>query len=88
MARRLCQVRRLVVEAPAYFDRRGRPPHSSEPARRDYLGYAYLPSPEVWRFAHVGGDEAVVKPPGPLRANNADALTPRPVAVGRSGGAP
>jgi len=76
IARRLCQVRRLVVGAPAYFDRRGRPAHPSEFANHDCLGYAYLPSPEVWRFTHVGGDEAVVTPRGPLRTNNADALAP------------
>ena len=76
IARRLCQVRRLVVGAPAYFDRRGRPTHPSELANHDCLGYAYLPSPEVWRFVHVRGDEAVVTPRGPLRANSADALAP------------
>ena len=76
IARRLCQVRRLVVGAPAYFDRRGRPTHPSELANHDCLGYAYLPSPEVWRFAHVSADEAVVTPRGPLRTNNADALAP------------
>jgi len=76
IARRLCQVRRLVVGAPAYFDRRGRPTHPSELASHDCLGYAYLPSPEVWRFVHAGGDEETVTPRGPLRTNNADALAP------------
>jgi len=76
IARRLCQVRRLVVGAPAYFDRRGRPTHPSELADHDCLGYAYLPSPEVWRFVSVEGEEAAVTPHGPLRANNADALAP------------
>jgi DNA-binding transcriptional LysR family regulator len=76
IARRLCQVRRLVVGAPEYFDRRGRPAHPTELADHDCLGYAYLPSPEVWRFVHVGGAEATVTPRGPLRANNADALAP------------
>ena len=76
IARRLCQVRRLVVGAPAYFDRRSRPTHPAELADHDCLGYAYLPSPEVWRFVHVGGDAAAVTPRGPLRANNADALAP------------
>jgi DNA-binding transcriptional LysR family regulator len=42
IARRLCEVRRLVVGAPAYFDRRGRPTHPSELANHDCLGYAYL----------------------------------------------
>ena len=76
IARRLCQVRRLVVGAPEYFNRRGRPTHPAGLADHDCLGYAYLPSPEVWRFVHVGGDEAAVTPRGPLRANNADALAP------------
>ena len=76
IAHRLCQVRRLVVGAPAYFDRRARPTHPVELADHDCLGYAYLPSPEVWRFVHVGGDAAAVTPRGPLRANNADALAP------------
>jgi len=76
IARRICQVRRLVVGAPAYFDRQGRPTHPAELADHQCLGYAYLASPEVWRFVHTGGGEAVVTPRGPLRANNADALTP------------
>ena len=38
------------------------------------LGYAYLPTPDRWRFIHTSGEEAVVAPAGPLRANNADAL--------------
>jgi DNA-binding transcriptional LysR family regulator len=76
IARRLCQVRRLVVGAPEYFNRRGRPTHPAELADHDCLGYAYLPSPEVWRFVHVGGDAAVVTPRGPLRANNGDVLAP------------
>ena len=76
IARRLCQVRRLVVGAPAYFDRHGRPTHPAELADHDCLGYAYLPSPEIWRFVHVGGDKAAVTPHGALRANNADAPAP------------
>jgi DNA-binding transcriptional LysR family regulator len=76
IARRLCEVQRLIVGAPAYFDRRGRPTHPAELADHDCLGYAYLASPEAWRFVHTGGDEATVTPRGPLRANNADALTP------------
>jgi DNA-binding transcriptional LysR family regulator len=76
IARRLCQVRRLVVGAPAYFDRRGRPAHPADLANHDCLGYAYLPSPEAWHFVRAGGEEAAVTPRGPLRANNADALAP------------
>ena len=74
-ARRLCPVRRLVVGAPAYFARRGRPTHPSHLAEHACLGYAYLATPDVWRFVNAAGEAASLRPAGPLRANNADALT-------------
>lgn len=75
-ARRLCRVRRLLVGSPAYFARRGRPVHPRDLAGHACLGYAYLPSPDRWRFVHGSGEEAAVAPAGPLRANNGDALQP------------
>src|SRR5215213_3917606 len=75
-ARRLCQIRRLLVGSPAYLDRKGRPQHPRDLAGQACLGYAYLPSPDRWTFRHASGHEAAVTPRGPLRANNADALTP------------
>ena len=75
-ARRLCRVRRLLVGAPAYFARRGRPAHPRDLAGHACLGYAHLPDPDRWRFVHASGEEAVAAPAGPLRANNADALGP------------
>ena len=74
-ARRLCQVRRRLVGSPTYLDRHGRPTHPSELERHVCLGYAYLPTRNRWHFLHASGEEAVVAPTGPLRANNADALT-------------
>lgn len=76
VARRLCAVRRHVVGSPAYFARRGRPTHPAQLAEHDCLGYAYLPTPDLWRFRNASGEEVSVRPAGPLRANNADALTP------------
>ena len=76
LARRLCPVRRLLVAAPGYLQRRGRPVHPRDLAGHACLGYAYLPTPGVWRFEGPGGEEIAVRPSGPLRANNADALTP------------
>ncbi|MBV8567021.1 MAG: LysR family transcriptional regulator [Methylobacteriaceae bacterium] len=75
-ARRLCQIRRLLVAAPEYLDRRGRPSHPRDLAAHACLGYAYLPNPDRWRFLHASGEETTIVPAGPLRANNADALTP------------
>lgn len=74
--RRLCAVRRSLVAAPAYLDAHGRPEHPGDLAHHACLGYAYLPSPDRWRFLHQDGAEVAVSPTGPLRANNADALTP------------
>ncbi|MCJ2072511.1 LysR family transcriptional regulator [Methylobacterium sp. J-030] len=75
-ARRLCAVRRSLVATPAYLDRHGRPGHPDDLARHACLGYAYLPTPDRWRFVNTHGAQAVVTPGGPLRANNADALAP------------
>ncbi|MFC5371264.1 LysR family transcriptional regulator [Brevundimonas faecalis] len=75
-ARRLRPVRRHLVASPDYLEQRGRPAHPDDLARHACLGYAYLPSGETWRLVHEeSGQEAVVRPVGPLRANNADALT-------------
>lgn len=75
-ARRLCPVHRSLVAAPAYFESRGRPEHPDDLVRHACLGYAYLPSPDRWRFRDAAGAEVSVVPAGQLRANNADALTP------------
>jgi DNA-binding transcriptional LysR family regulator len=76
LARRLCGVPRFLVAAPAYLAKQGRPSHPSQLAGHACLGYAYLPTPEIWHFVNDAGDEAAVRPAGPLRANNADALMP------------
>jgi DNA-binding transcriptional LysR family regulator len=75
-ARRICQIRRLLVGAPEYFERRGRPQHPDDLANHACLGYAYLPTQDRWRFIHATGAEVSVTPHSQLRANNADALRP------------
>ncbi len=74
-ARRLRSVRRVLVASPDYLNQRGRPSHPSDLIRHACLGYTYLPTPEVWRMTHSSGEEIPFRPVGPLRANNADALT-------------
>lgn len=76
IARRLCAVPRALVAAPGYLARRGRPQHPRELSEHACLGYAYLPTPEVWRFFNRAGEDIPVRASGPLRANNADALMP------------
>lgn len=74
--RRLCRVKRLLVGTPDYFARAGRPSHPRDLAGHACLGYSYLASRDRWRFIRDDGEEATAAPYGPLRANNADALTP------------
>lgn len=75
-ARRLCEVRHLLVGSPAYFARQGRPSHPRELAQHACLGYSYLPSRDRWEFAGPDGETHSVAVRGPLTANNGDALTP------------
>src|SRR4051812_42150053 len=75
-ARRICRVRRLLVAAPAYFARRGRPAHPRDLEGHACLGYAYLPTPDRWHFTSASGEDVMLAPSGPLRANNGDALIP------------
>lgn len=74
MARRLRPVERFLVASPDYLAQRGRPTHPDDLKRHACLGYAYMPTPDVWRFVNDEGQEATVRPAGPLRANNSDAL--------------
>ena len=76
LARRLCAVPRMLVAAPSYLKGHGTPRHPRDLIGHVCLGYAYLPAPDIWRFRDRKGQEASVRPEGPLRANNADALMP------------
>jgi DNA-binding transcriptional LysR family regulator len=50
VARRIGSSRMLVIAAPAYLDRHGRPQHPSELAHHEYLGYSGAAGNEVWQF--------------------------------------
>jgi DNA-binding transcriptional LysR family regulator len=79
-AKRLRDVSRYLVAAPSYLKRHGRPSHPRDLMRHACLCYAYLPTPDVWRFVSEAGEEVQIRPGGPLRANNADAMAPALVA--------
>jgi DNA-binding transcriptional LysR family regulator len=80
IARRLCDVARLVVGSPAYFDRHGRPTHPMRLAEHRCLGYAYLATPDIWHFADASGATAAVRIAGPLRVTNGEAMLPALIA--------
>ncbi len=81
IARRLCGVERYLVAAPSYLKAHGRPKHPLALTEHACLAYAYLLTPDTWRFTHKNGESATVHPAnGPLRVNNGDAMMPSLIA--------
>src|SRR6478736_2549135 len=76
IARRLCAMPRYTVASPAYLKRHGRPTHPMHLAQHRCLGYSYLSTPGVWHYTNAAGEQASVRPAGPLRVNNGEALLP------------
>jgi DNA-binding transcriptional LysR family regulator len=80
LARRLAPVPGMIVAAPAYLDRRGRPTHPAQLTEHDCFAYAYLRTRDVWHFFNQAGQQVTVRPSGPLRVNNGDAALPAVIA--------
>lgn len=76
LARRLCSVRILLVGAPSYFERAGRPRHPKDLAQHTALQYMYARNGSSWRFRHETHGEFSQSMPVLLNVNNAEALTP------------
>src|SRR5215212_9242538 len=74
IARRLCAMPRYTVASSRYLKRHGRPTHPMHLAQHKCLGYAYLSTPGVWHYTNAAGEQASVRPAGPLRVNNGEAL--------------
>jgi DNA-binding transcriptional LysR family regulator len=75
LARRLCEMPRYLVGSPTYLNKHGRPRHPLHLAQHRCIGYSYTMTTEVWRFTK-DGKSASVRPSGPLRVNNGDAMMP------------
>src|SRR6202011_6052576 len=76
IARRLCGMPRYTVAAPSYLKSHGRPTHPMQLAQHRCFGYAYLSTPNLWHYANAAGEQASVRPGGPLRVNNGEAVMP------------
>jgi DNA-binding transcriptional LysR family regulator len=76
LARRLCAMPRHTVAAASYLKRHGRPTHPMQLAQHRCFGYAYLSTPHAWHYTNAAGEQASVRPAGPLRVNNGEALMP------------
>jgi len=79
VARRLCEIPRYLVGSPAYLNRQGRAKHPLHLAQHRCIAYSYTTTPESWRFTK-NGKSATVRPSGPLRVNNGDAMMPALIA--------
>ena len=79
VVQRLCEMPRYLVGSPAYLDKHGRPKHPLHLAEHRCIGYSYTMTTEVWRFTK-GSKSASVRPSGPLRVNNGDAMMPALIA--------
>src|ERR1700720_3165405 len=80
IARRLCAVPRYTVASPEYLKRHGRPTHPMHLAQHKCLGYAYLSTAGAWHYTNAAGEQASVRPAGPLRVNNGEAVMPALIA--------
>jgi DNA-binding transcriptional LysR family regulator len=80
VARRLCGMSRYLVGSPSYLKKHGRPRHPLHLAQHVCITYGHGLAPETWRFTHKNGKSATVRPSGPLRVNNGDAMMPALIA--------
>ena len=72
---RLCEMPRHLVASPQYLRTNGTPKHPLHLSQHRCISYSYTMSNEVWRFTK-GKKTASVRPAGPLRVNNGDAMMP------------
>ncbi|GAA0528515.1 DNA-binding transcriptional LysR family regulator [Rhizomicrobium palustre] len=76
MAKRLCGMPLYLLAAPAYLKEHGRPKHPMHLSEHKALTYSYQLRQGVWQFKKKNGEVASVRPSGPLRVNNGEAMLP------------
>ncbi|MFN3511691.1 MAG: LysR family transcriptional regulator [Phenylobacterium sp.] len=76
LARRICEMRVLLVGAPGYFEANGRPEQPRDLAAHRCFTYSNIEPPDLWRFTNPEGDEQAVTVSGAMRVNNAEVLGP------------
>ncbi|HEX4551992.1 substrate binding domain-containing protein, partial [Pseudomonas sp.] len=75
-----CGMPRYLVGSPNYLKKHGRPRHPLHLAEHVCITYGHGTAGETWRFTHKNGKSATVRPSGPLRVNNGDAMMPALIA--------
>lgn len=76
VVRGLCSVRILLVGAPDYFKKYGKPLHPRDLANHKTLKYTYNYGKKGWSFVHQEYGEFTQITKAQMQANNAEALTP------------
>jgi DNA-binding transcriptional LysR family regulator len=79
IARTLAPVSRYLVAAPRYLSKYGRPTHPLHLSDHRCISYVSTAG-ETWHFSNPAGETATVRPTGPFRVNNGDAMLPALIA--------
>lgn len=80
VAKTLAPMPRYLVGAPSYLAKHGRPQHPTQLSGHRCIEYTYLLTPGTWRFTDEKGVSTQVRPSGPLRVNNGEAMLPALIA--------
>lgn len=73
VARRVGVTRRVIVAAPDYLERCGRPQQPEDLSRHDCIVYTRLASGDIWHFGGLTGDIAL-RVAGRFRVNNSEGV--------------
>ncbi len=73
IARKLCDMRIVLVGSEAYLARRGEPAEPGDVARHDCIADTNFREPNLWRFQAPDGEPLAVPIAGRLRYSNAEA---------------
>ncbi len=79
-SRRLCSIRILLVGAPGYLGRQGRPTHPEQLAGFEAMVYSGGSRRGSWRFTHPIFGETTIEPHAKIWSDNADTLNPMLIA--------
>ena len=70
--RRINTSRGVIVAAPSYWQRRGRPSHPTELAKHDCISYSYKQTPSYWEFVDLEAKAIGVNVPIRVQCNSAE----------------
>lgn len=75
LARKLCDMRVMLVGAPRYFEAFGKPQHPRDLTQHRCFTYANVETPDLWRFTSDAGEEQSVTVAGPMRINSSEGMS-------------